>query len=256
MRTLISFLAATVLIGAATSASAVVVTSGPGTGTTTTTGAGSTSGTATTATTAAATTSAAVSGTSDPNHWQQQQQQQQQQQLQQQANSSANTNTNNVGSTTVWAPVIHGQTAAPLAGASLVVMPMSCGPRVRVVREPVIGKRFGIWGGQSDVEQGYTEYVVSEDEPFRRHGSQLFGHEVMQYTAVLGTSTSGSFSLGGAGRHGDAAQGGGAAGGQMQQMVSHFTVRDCVMAVETPPVAPPPPPPPVPEFFVEKPIRE
>lgn len=132
--------------------------------------------------------------------------------------------------TTVWAPVIHGQAAPALAAANLVVLPGVCGPRVWVERVPVVGKRFGVWGGQSDVEQGYDEAIRPEAEPFVQRGAYLIGHQVTQFTAVIGTSSAGSFSLGGYGKNGDGAQGGGAASGQLQQIVSKVQVRECVMA--------------------------
>lgn len=132
--------------------------------------------------------------------------------------------------TTVWAPVIHGAAAAPLAAANLVVVPGVCGPRMDVVRTPVIGKRFGVWGGQSDVEQGFTEQLVPSATPFVRNGEYLLGHQITEYTAVVGTSSAGSFSLGGYGKNGDGAQGGGAASGQLQQIVSKVSLRDCIMA--------------------------
>lgn len=132
--------------------------------------------------------------------------------------------------TTVWAPVIHGAAAPALAAANLVMLPGVCGPRVWVERVPVVGKRFGVWGGQSDVEQGYDDMIRPEAEPFVQRGAYLIGHQVTQFTAVVGTSSAGSFSLGGYGKNGDGAQGGGAASGQLQQIIAKVQVRECVMA--------------------------
>lgn len=132
--------------------------------------------------------------------------------------------------TTVWAPVVHGAAAAALAAANLVMLPGVCGPRVWVERVPVVGKRFGVWGGQSDVEQGYDDMIRPEAEPFVQRGAYLIGHQVTQFTAVVGTSSAGSFSLGGYGKNGDGAQGGGAASGQLQQIIAKVQVRECVMA--------------------------
>jgi hypothetical protein len=155
-------------------------------------------------------------------------------------------NTNVQERTTVWAPVIHGQAAAPLAAANMIVTPMACGPRVRVVRRPVMGKRFGVLGGQSDVEQGEDDDIEPADQPFVEIGGKLFGHQVTQYAAILGTSSSGSFSLGGYGSSGNGAQGGAAQSGQLQQISSRFYVRDCLMAVAEPTV----------KLVEAKPIRE
>jgi hypothetical protein len=140
--------------------------------------------------------------------------------------------------TTVWAPVVHGPAAAPLAAANLVVVPGKCGPRVNIIKTDVTGKRFGVWGGQDDVAQGLNYDMESatdasgNPEPFKRVGDYLLGHEVVIQSAVVGTSSGGSFSLGGYGKNGEGAQGGGAASGGLQQIVSKILVRDCIMAVE------------------------
>lgn len=149
--------------------------------------------------------------------------------------------------TIVHAPVIHGQAAPALATAGLVMVPGQCGPRVQVIRRPVIGKRFGVWGGQSDVEQGYAEEVAPATDgngipvPFVQQDGYLMGHQVTQFVAVLGTSSAGSFSIGGFGKDGQGGQGGGAASGQLQQIVGKVAVIDCVMpsrVVAAAPVAP------------------
>lgn len=130
----------------------------------------------------------------------------------------------------VWAPVVHGAGAPALAAANLVVVPGQCGPRVRVVKTAVVGKRFGIWGGQSDVEQGADAELQSDAVPFIEVMGYMMGHQVTQYTAVIGTSSGASFSLGGFGKDGQAAQGGAAASGQLQQIVAKVQVLDCVFA--------------------------
>ena len=140
--------------------------------------------------------------------------------------------------TTVWAPVIHGPGAAALAGANIVMNPRPCGPRVDVVSEPVVGKRFGVLGGMREVQQGATESFAPADEPFLRRGNMVFGHEVVEYITVVGTSSAGSFSLGGYGTNGNGAQGGASTGGALQQMVVKVSVRECVMSVDAAPPSP------------------
>lgn len=164
-----------------------------------------------------------------------------------QVDASDRSSTSYESKTIVHAPVIHGQAAPALAAAGLVMVPGQCGPRVQIIRRPVIGKRFGVWGGQSDVEQGYSEEVAPATDgngipvPFVQQDGYLMGHQVTQFVAVLGTSSAGSFSIGGFGKDGQGGQGGGAASGQLQQIVGKVAVIDCVMpsrVVAAAPVAP------------------
>jgi len=156
-----------------------------------------------------------------------------------------------VSRSVAWAPVLHGPAAPALAAANVVVVPGVCGPRVVVARRPIEGVRFGVWGGQSAVQQGYDEVAHDAEPSFVQQGAHLMGHSVTTYTAVVGTSSGGSLSLGGFGRSGDGAQGGGATTGAMQQVVQRVTVRGCVFAQEkaivvvpaAPVVVPAPPPP-------------
>lgn len=108
------------------------------------------------------------------------------------------------------------------------------------MRRDVTGVRFGVWGGQSEVLQGYDEVVAPAGVAFIQNGPYLIGHKVTTYTATLGTSSAGSLSIGGFGKSGEGAQGGGATSGSLQQMVQRHTVRECIMANEVvAPVAPP-----------------
>jgi hypothetical protein len=144
---------------------------------------------------------------------------------------------------TSWAPVIHGESAAPLANAGLIALPGVCGPRVRAVTTQVIGVRFGFFGGQSEVNQGYTQELGpeynedgTEAEPFIVDGGNVYGHRYTILAAALGTSSANSISVGGF-RGGDAAQGGVASSGGMQQIGTRIVISRCVYAT----VAPPPP---------------
>ena len=150
--------------------------------------------------------------------------------------ASDRSNTTYNSKTTVWAPVVHGPAAPALGVGVIAVMPSTCGPRVKIVQRPVVGVRFGVWGGQTDVAQGYDEILEDADEPFVQRGEYRMGHEVVTYTATLGTSSAGSLSLSGFGKNGDGAQGGGATSGALQQLVQRHTVRQCVMAQKIVPV--------------------
>ncbi len=160
-----------------------------------------------------------------------------------------------VSKTTVWAPVVHGQTAAPLASASMMIVPSQCGPRVRVERINIEGHRVKSFWPDTTLPNGWTEVLVNdyeerqewdpmsktwmpvrEDVPFKevKVGGKkvLMGSQFWEKAAVIGTSTGSSFSLGGFGRNGDGGQGGAAASGQLQRQVSQYTVRDCIYAEE------------------------
>lgn len=139
---------------------------------------------------------------------------------------------------TAWAPVVHGAAAPALASANLVVVPGVCGPRVKIVKTDIVGKRFGVWGGTSDVVQGQNDTIESADEPFIAKGNYQLGHIVTTLSAVVGASSGGSFSIGGFGKSGDGGQGGGAATGALQQIATTVTVRDCIFATGTVVTAP------------------
>lgn len=157
---------------------------------------------------------------------------------------------------TTWAPVIHGSAAPALAAGALVVVPGQCGPRVLIVRRDVIGTRFGLLGGQQDVVQGQDEIVAPAPVPFAQVGPLLMGHAVTVYTAILGTSSAASLSLAGYGKDGQGAQGGGAASGQLQQIVQRVVVRECVYAHEAVSVAHTPAPIRIEPTPLDKPVRQ
>jgi hypothetical protein len=172
---------------------------------------------------------------------------------------AADRSTTNYSSRAVtWAPVIHGPAAPALAAANVVVVPGVCGPRVVIARQAIEGVRFGVWGGQTSVQQGYDEVAQEADQPFLQQGPYLMGHIVVTYTAVVGTSSGGSLSVGGFGRSGDGAQGGGSTSGAMQQVVQRVTARACIFAQETQekPVVVPVPVPVEPRVvYVEVPVK-
>lgn len=142
--------------------------------------------------------------------------------------------TNYTSRATVLPPTVHGAAAPPLAVGHMAVVSTTCGPRVGIVRRDIVGKRFGVWGGQDDVLQGQDEIAAPAAQPFVVVDGYLLGHIVTTYTTTVGTSSAGSFSVGGYGKSGEGAQGGGAASGQLQQIVQRVVVTECLMPAAAP----------------------
>lgn len=159
------------------------------------------------------------------------------------ASDRSTTSNNYESKTIVHAPVFHGAGAAPLAVGNLAVVPGACGPRHVVYSKPVIGHRFGPMGGQSEIIQGETQWAQPAADMFLNVGGLLIGHIVIEKTGILGTSSASSFSLGGFSNNGGGGQGGAAASGQLQQIVTHYTLRDCVIQTAPVVVAAPTPAP-------------
>lgn len=148
--------------------------------------------------------------------------------------ASDRSTTNYTSRATVLPPTVHGAAAPPLAVGHMAAVSTPCGPRVGIVRRDIVGKRFGVWGGQDDVLQGQDEITAPAAQPFVVVDGYLLGHIVTTYTATVGTSSAGSFSVGGYGKSGEGAQGGGAASGQLQQIVQRVVVTECLMPVAAP----------------------
>ncbi|WP_407306976.1 hypothetical protein [Acinetobacter sp.] len=130
---------------------------------------------------------------------------------------------------TAWAPVILGQAAPALAAGNVIIYPGQCGPRHELRKIDVTTTHHGvIW--DSEKKQGFDYSIVPAEHPFIERGEYLMGHQVIEYTAIIGTSSGGSFSLGGFGSGGQAAQGGAASNGQVQQIVQRVSLRECVYA--------------------------
>lgn len=120
----------------------------------------------------------------------------------------------------------------------------------------------------SRVSQGYTDhlepYVDNRgfEQQYRRvpledgPGYRLFGHQVTQYTAVIGVSGVRNIALGGGGSGGSWGQGGAGVSGSMQQMVTTIELRECEVGVWAPREAPKPPPPPPVVYVEPKKIRQ
>lgn len=142
----------------------------------------------------------------------------------------------------------------------------ACGVLQRVAREPIQGTFFGLVKN-SRVHQGYTEHLapfVDEHgvEQQYRHvpmedgvGYRLFGHQVTQYTTVLGLSGVRNVALGGGGNGGAWGQGGMGASGSMQQMVTSIELRECEVGVIMPRESAKPPAPLAPSIVYVEPKR-
>ncbi len=125
----------------------------------------------------------------------------------------------------------------------------ACGPLQRVVREPIEGTFFGLVKN-TRVAQGYTDHL----EPYLDgHGAEqqykhvpledgvgyrLFGHQVTQYTTVLGVSGVRNIAVGGGGNSGAWGQAGMGTSGAMQRMATTIELRECEVGVIMPREAP------------------
>lgn len=108
--------------------------------------------------------------------------------------------------------------------------------------------------------QGYTEHLEPyvDAKGFQRDyrhvpledgsGYRVFGHQVTQYTTIVGIAGARNIAVGGGGGNGAWGQGGIGASSSMQQMVTTLQLRDCEIGTY---VRPPPLPPPAPPIYVE-----
>jgi hypothetical protein len=65
-------------------------------------------------------------------------------------------------------------------------------------------------------------------------GFRLFGHQVTQYTAIIGVAAARNLAIGGGGG-GDWGQGGVGASSSMQQIVTTIQIRECEIGSYVPP---------------------
>ncbi len=148
-------------------------------------------------------------------------------------------------------PVVPATPPSSLAIGNIVKDTGACGPLQRVLREPVQGTFFGLVKN-ARVQQGYTEYLMPYvDEhgapqayhsvPLANGGYRLFGHQVTQYTTVIGVSGVRNIAFGGGGNGGAWGQGGMGTSGSMQQMVTTIQLRDCEVGAFIPQDIPRPP---------------
>ena len=138
-----------------------------------------------------------------------------------------------------------------LAVGNIVKETGSCGPLQTVVREKITGYYFGIIS-TGRVPLGYNDRLApfvdakGERQDYREvplpdgTGYRLFGHQVTQYTTVLGVASNRNIALGGGGSSGSWGQGGLGASSSIQQFVTSIQLRECeIGTVIRQPVAPP-----------------
>jgi hypothetical protein len=150
-------------------------------------------------------------------------------------------------SRTIFIPAIIPPTpASTLATANVIKETGTCGPLQRVVEREVVGTFHGIFT-TSGVKQGFYQelapfldfygreteykYVPLLDEP----GSfRVFGHQVTQYTTVVGVSGARNIAIGGGGGSGSWGQGGVGTSSANQQMVTTLQLRLCEIGMIRP----------------------
>ena len=143
-------------------------------------------------------------------------------------------------------PVVPPTPPSTVTVGNIVKETFACGPLQRVVREPVTGTYFGLIG-RGRVAQGTTERLEPYLDASGRQveyrkvmledgfGYRLFGHQVTQYTTVVGVSAARHIAIGGGGGNGAWGQGGGGASSAMQQMVTTIQLRECEIGSFVPP---------------------
>jgi len=142
-------------------------------------------------------------------------------------------------------PVVPPTPPSTIGVGNIVKETSACGPLQQVVREPVRGTFFGLFANSS-VPQGFndrlTPYIDARGEqvdyrkvPMADGGYRMYGHQVIQYTTVIGVGSGRNLAIGGGGGGGGWAQGGGGTTGSMQQMVTSIQLRECEVGSYVPP---------------------
>ena len=155
----------------------------------------------------------------------------------------------NYSSKLIFIPAIIPPTPPTALGVGNIIKDTSsCGPLQRVIREPVEGTFYGVFG-KSHVPQGFTERLVAfvdaggvqvdyRQVPISGGGYRLFGHQVTQYTAVIGVGGARNIAIGGGAGGGAWGQAGAGASASMQQMVTTIQLRECEIGSFVPPAPP------------------
>ena len=146
--------------------------------------------------------------------------------------------------------------------ANTVTTTTACGPRMTVVREPVMGHSFGLFGKHKEFVTGFTYTLLPEmvdgkrvrynTEPWTdgvHTGRRRFGTQAIIFASVV--SSSAGRQIGAAGNGGGSFSGGQIAMGatsSIQEQGEHIQILDCALPIEVDA----PPPAPAPEPVVEK----
>jgi hypothetical protein len=132
--------------------------------------------------------------------------------------------------------------AATLVSAQQMVTISECGPLQSIIRKDINGVVIG-YTGETTLKQGenfeldfyrdpksnnieYYHKLALMDQEFKQIGWQVFGHQVVQQSAVIGTSANRQAMIG-AGNNSGWGQGGMASSSSMQQAVTRVTLRVC-----------------------------
>lgn len=128
----------------------------------------------------------------------------------------------------------------------------ACGPLQSVIKRPVEGTFFGLVLN-SKTEQGFTEELtpyLNKDGEIQEYlqipladgsGYKLFGHQVTQYSAIIGISGARNIAIGTGGSQGSWGQGGLGTSSSNQQLVTTIELRLCEVGTVIDRKPPPPP---------------
>lgn len=134
-----------------------------------------------------------------------------------------------------FAPVIHGQSSAPVGVGNTTVIHRKCGTRLNLIRTPIYAHTVGAFSGVSSFPYAYTETTSPAGQPFTKtetdFGTVLMGHEAYITEKTLGTSSSASFSIGGFGSNGGG-QGGSQGSGSLTQSIKQVEIFECIYAIQ------------------------
>ena len=140
---------------------------------------------------------------------------------------------------TIFIPAIVPPTpSSQLAVGNIVKETSACGPLQSIVQREVNGTFHGLFT-TTDVPQGYHQelapYVDANGvEQQYKHvplptgdGYRVYGHQVTQYTTVVGVSGARNIAIGGGGSSGSWGQGGMGTSSANQQLVTTLQLRLC-----------------------------
>ncbi|WP_155646717.1 hypothetical protein [Burkholderia territorii] len=141
-------------------------------------------------------------------------------------------------------PVIPPTPPSTLAVGNIIKETSACGPLQSVIRHPVEGTFFGLLS-ESKVEQGYTDELAPYQDPdgqiieYRQvrqpdgASYKLFGHQVTQYTSIVGVSGARNIALGAGTGSGNWSQAGLGTSAANQQMITTIQLRSCEIGTLT-----------------------
>jgi hypothetical protein len=134
-------------------------------------------------------------------------------------------------------PVVPSTPPSQVAIGNIIKETLACGPLQSVVKTPIIGTRSGIFS-RSEVKQGFTYdlapytgedgYMKTYHKFHNPDGSiDLFGHQVVMFTTVVGISGGGNIAIGGGSGNGDWGQGGFGNSSSNTRLVTNIQLAQC-----------------------------